>query len=509
MDGADSHRRSIGIDALFQYTGSGVQLFSGMVFYIIIVRIFNTSEVGALSLFLAIIGLFNLVFSFGLASAAQHFTSYELGRGDYASVKRTIYRILSFGVGLSVAGVLTLQFLAGEISIIFLHSVQYTDLVRVLSFVLFGNIIFGILNGMILGIQQFRISAIINIFIWITYYFGAIMFAIFYRSIGTIVFGWIIGVFLGVAVESLVIFSSVNRYLGKGKPVKSSHIVFYSGPIVFSGIISYGAAYADRFIVSGLISLSSLGVYNFALLVASAIGFISAPFANILVPKFSEYFGMGEKWKIASMAEVSSTLLSYFYVPSALGIAALAPIILNFLGGVQYVKGALPLQIIMVCTAIFVTQNIISQVIASIRKTKLFIYSSGFALIANIAFSFLLIPPFGLIGAALGYSSVYAITFSTLYYFSRKEAIVSFDSLGMLKVWVSAIIMSFIVYTISVLSEEHTFLLPVYISIGIIVYIGLTKIMGIFKEENKELVLALFPISFVRFKKILSIFILH
>ena len=216
------------------------------------------------------------------------------------------------------------------------------------------------MNGTILGIQQFRLSAIISIVIWLTYYFGALGFAVFLRSVDTIVFGWLIGISLGVVTELIVVLSSVKKYLGGGKPPSSTYIVRYSFPILLTGIISYGAAYADRFIVSGLLNLSALGVYNFSLLIASAIGFMSIPFNNILMPKFSEMFGKNEKEMIALIVGVSSTLLSYFYVPSALGIAALAPMILNLLGGGAYVMGADPLRIVMFFTAIFITQNIIT-----------------------------------------------------------------------------------------------------------------------------------------------------
>ena len=509
MDGSGSQTRFIGVDALFQYAGSGVQLFSGLVFYLIAVRLFNTASIGAIALFVAIVGLFNIIFSFGLNVASQHFTSYNLGKGDYASVKKTIHRILGYSFTLSIAGLATLQILAGEISVVFLHSASYTELVRILGIVLFGNILFGILNGTILGIQLFRLSAIISIVIWITYYFGALVFAVFLRSIDTIVFGWLIGIFLGVGIELTVVLSSVNKYLGAGKPPSNSYLFRYSFPILMSGIISYGAAYADRFVVSGLMSLSELGIYNFALLIASAISFLAIPFNNILMPKFSEFFGRGEKDRIASTSEVSTTLLSYFYVPSALGIAALAPIILNLLGGTQYVAGSMPLRIIMFATALFITQNIIVQAVASIRRTRLLLYSSSIALVGNIALSIVLIPPFGLIGAALGYSSVYAITFALLYYFARKESVVSLDLIGIAKVWTSAVLMFVIVDYVSDLMGLRILYLPMYVVLGALIYMGLARGMGIFRRENKELILSLFPSRLFMLRKLLLLIVLH
>lgn len=509
MDASGSQSRFIGVDALFQYAGSGVQLFSGFIFYIIAVRLFDTADMGAIAIFIAIVGLFNIVFSFGLSTASQHFTSYNLGQGDYPAVKKTIYRIIKYGLALSLLGLVTLEILAGEISVIFLHSAKFTELVRILGVVLFGNVLFGILNGMILGIQQFRLSAIISIIIWVTYYFGALGFAVYLRSIDTIVFGWLIGISLGVATELIVVLSSVKKYFKGGTPPSGSFIVRYSFPILLSGIISYGAAYADRFIVSGLLNLSALGVYNFSLLIAGAIGFMSIPFNNILMPKFSEMFGKNEKARIASTVAISSTLLSYFYVPSALGIAALAPVILNLLGGGAYITGADPLRIIMFFTAISITQNIITQAIASVRRTRLFLYSSGFALAANVILSIFLIPRYGLVGAALGYSSVYAVTFAILFYFAKKESVISIDARGMLTVWASAIIMFVVVDYLSYIMGLSIIYMPAYILLGAVIYVGLAKVIGIFKNENKELILSFFPSKSTLIRKLLFLLVLH
>lgn len=509
MDGVSSQTRFIGVDALFQYAGSGVQLFSGLLFYLIAVRLFDTAIIGAIALFVAIIGLFSIVFSFGLSTAAQHFTSYSLGKGDFASVKKTIYKILIYGFGLSIAGFITLQILANGISLVLLHSTSYIELVRLLGVVLFGNILFGILNGILLGIQYFRVSAILNIIIWITYYFGALIFAIFYRSIETIVFGWFIGILLGVIIELVFVLFSTKKYLDNGRSPSNAYLFKYSFPILLSSIISYGAAYADRFVVSGLMNLSSLGIYNFALLIATAISFIVFPFNNILMPKFSEFFGQGEKAKISSTAKMSYTLLSYLYVPCALGIAALAPMILYLLGGNNYTPGAMPLRIIMFSSALFATQGILTQTVAAIRKTKIFLYSSAFALTGNVLFSILLIPLFGLIGAALGYSSVYAITFIVLYYFARKEKLISIDVNGIFKIWVSSVLMFVTVDAASYITGFDLMLLPLYVLLGIIVYIMLTKYMQIFSKENKEHILLLFPYRYNRLKKILIFLVLN
>ena len=294
MEGTERRSGSIGLDAIFQYTGTGVQFFSGMIFYLIIVRMFSTTAVGAIALFLAIIGLFQIVFSFGLGTASQHFTSYSIGKADYAYAAKVFYKIITYGFVVSAVGFLALLILSPVISIIFLHSSSYTGLVKLLSIVLFGNILFSILNGTILGLQNFRLSALINIVIWIFYYFGSIFLAHFVHNLDSLIAGWSIGIFLGVIIELVLILKILSKFKGHSEPISSQLLMRYSLPVVLSGLIGYGAAYADRFVVAGLLNLSSLGVYNYALLISSSIGFLAVPFNNILMPKFSELFGRGK-----------------------------------------------------------------------------------------------------------------------------------------------------------------------------------------------------------------------
>ena len=311
-----------------------------------------------------------------------------------------------------------------------------------------------------------------------------------------------------MSVELLVVLASIRKFIDGGNPPSNVNLFRYSLPVLMAGIISVGAASADRFVVSGLLNLSSLGIYNFSLLIATSISFLAAPFNNILMPKFSELFGRGEIGKIAPLTEVSSTMLSYFYVPSALGIAALAPNILYFLGGSQYIGGSMPLRIIMFSTAVFITQNILTQAVASVRRTRIFIYSSGFALASNVIFSILLIPKYGLIGAAIGFSSVYGVTFVILYYFARRETVVKFDIYGLSKVWFIGFAMFSLVAYMSYVFGQSLYLLPVYVLTGAFTFMILSRVVGVFKREDHELILSLFPSNFRFVRRALTLLLL-
>ncbi|MCW6169359.1 MAG: oligosaccharide flippase family protein [Thermoplasmatales archaeon] len=483
--------RSLGGDALYLTVQSGVQLVSGAIFYIIIVRLFDTTIVGAIALMMAIVGLFSVIFSFGLGTAASHFVAFHIGREDFASARKSIQRIVLYGFLLSSLGFALTILLAPELSMIFFKSYSYVFIVRLLSTVVFGTILLGVLNGSLIGLELFRLSAIISIVVWSVYYFSGIFLAFFIRSIHSIIIAWIIGIFLGVVIEAVVLWRIQNRFPERGSVLSTNVLFMYSMPILFSSLMSYGASYTDRFVVAGLMHLSELGVYNFALLITSSVGFIATPFTTILLPKFSEFFAHGRLDAIRSNVRSSITILSFLYIPSALGIGALSPMILALLGGAQYTSGSYALTIIMFSSALFVGINVLSQSVSAIRKTKVFMFSSAAALASNVAVSIALIPIFGLVGASIGYSSVYASSFLMIFYFARKEGVSSFNLKSLGRIWISSLTMFAIVLLLVTLVSSSLYLLPVYIVLGAGIYLGLVKALKAIEHTDRDLLVSI------------------
>ncbi|MGC8608689.1 MAG: flippase [Thermoplasmata archaeon] len=494
----------IGTDALYQYTGAGAQLFSGALFYVVLVRFFSSTEVGAVALFIAIIGLFNLIFSLGLGTAVQHFVSYHLGRKEYATAKSVVFKILALGFVLSIIGLLFMFYMSTTISIAFMHTTRYSELIKLLSVVLVGNIIFGILNGAALGLQLFRASGIMNIIIWVTYYSVALLMGFLFRSLTYVVIGWMAGIFFGVAMYMYLIVTSTRNYMGSPRRLTPSLLFQFSIPILFSSIISYGATYIDRFIVAGLMPLSSLAVYNFALLIASSIGFLVSPLNNILLPKFSEFYGIGNRENIRSRTAIATTVISAIYVPAALGVAVLSRMIIVLLAGQYYEEGADAISIVTIFSAIFITSNVMTQLIAAVRKTKVFIYSSGAALVSNLVLSIILIPRFGIEGASIGFSSVYASSFFIVYYYAKKTGMFTSDIKGLAKVWGSSIVMAIIVLFLEFHFGTSLYLLIPYIAAGAIVYVGMIKATRLIKKDDGLFLGSLFPQSASFVKKFIS-----
>ena len=508
-----AEKEYVGISAIYQLLGNGVQVVSGSLFYIFAARIFPPSDLGVIALFIAIVGLFGIVFTVGLNSAITHFISSNLNSKVYSPGK-TLFRILVLGILLAFAGLLVVYAFSGYISIIFFHATSYTFYIKLLSIVLFGNIIFSILNGAIIGFEKFKISALISVVIWVIYYFGALTLAYIDRSLIDIIYGWILGLALGILIDFVYLLAILARgYMRKHhRTVGSRSIFVYAIPVLLSSIIGYGASYTDRFVVAYLLNTYYLGIYNFTLLIFSGISFIAIPFNNITLPKFSEFFGNDQRSFIKSNVGASSLLLTYFYTPVALGIAALSPIVLYYIAGPAYVSGQYALIVVMLVPTLFISQNLLIQAISSVRKTSFFLYSSLGSLVANVVFSFLLIPYFGLIGAAFGFSSVYVVSFIILYRLAKKEDLVQYNISGTMKIWASSILMFIIVYlALHFMVEKYgysLFILPFLILVGALIYTVVASRLRVFSKEEREFILSMFPDRLNSIKRVISFLVL-
>jgi len=499
-------RDSVSRGIVYQYANSIIAVLAGFFFYIYIIHFFTPEIVGVVALLLAIASLFNIVFSLGLGSGVQHFISYHLGRNEPEHIHKIIRRFSMIALVISIISLIFIWFSAPFFEYLFFHTNKYTLLIRFLGFDLFAMILNTILGGMLLGLQNFKSQAIRNIIGVIISYSSPIIFFMFTKNPLVIVIGWTLGNATSAILVASMLYKSLKK-LGKVSQGKYNvkAVFYYSMPIFISSLIGYGATYVDRFTVSYFLNLNELGIYNFGLLIVSAIAFITNPFGSILLPKFSEFYGRNDKESIRIYSSKASELLLTIYLPIALLIAAISPSILLFLSNKEYLPATWPIIIILLINSIFIVSNIFGPALQSIRKTRIFITSSGLALASNFIFSVLLIPKLQMIGAAIGFSSIYVMSFIVLYYYMRKYELIRFEKLKIIKIYISAFLMFIIMFIIQDRLGYSILKLVIYIILGFIIYLFLLKLLRIYNNDDIEFFMLLLPKSLQGLRKYLKL----
>ena len=494
---------TLGKGIVFQYAYFATLTLSGAAFYIYVIHIFPTSLVGSVALLIAILSLFPVIFSLGLQYGWQHFTSYEIGTGNSGGIGGIVSKALRIGLVLSAASVVSLIVTAHTISFLFFHSYAYVNLVYLLALDIPSAIMISFLNSIMLGLQNFRKSGIIGMVYVVSVYGVSIAALHATHSIYAIPFGWGAGYFIGALLYYMDIRGRVKSLPGTKFELKP--VFSYSLPLYITGILSYGAVYIDRLTVAYLKDLSSIGIYNLALLVASGTSILSSPLGGIIFSKFSEFHGRNDGEMIREGVRMSTNAASILYVPAALGISALSVPIIMLLAGSGYVQGALPLSIILVVNALFVIGGPLGNAMQGTRRTRVFIISTSFALLSNFILSFTLIPVLSLVGAAIAYSSTGAVSFAVIYFFARDAGLVKFDRRSLSRLWLSAGVMALAVYIIASFTDYRLLLLPLYVLAGLSIYIAMIHFTSALREEDRSMLVSLIPQRFKIIRKIVRL----
>lgn len=147
-------------------------------------------------------------------------------------------------------------------------------------------------------------------------------------------------------------------------------------------------------------TISAVGVFTVALTVAEMAAQLPPLIVSALLPRFSEQSGQGARDHMMRLYRTMTALMAVVMFPLCICLAAVTPALLPLVFGAEF-AGAVPVaSLLLIVTAINSLGGTTLQVILSLGKTRILLASNAVGLIGVILSSFLLIPHYGLMGAA-------------------------------------------------------------------------------------------------------------
>ena len=187
-----------------------------------------------------------------------------------------------------------------------------------------------------------------------------------------------------------------------------------------------------------------------------------------------------------------------------MGIAAVSRITLYLFAGPAYIMAYVPLIIIMFVTSLFIGTVILASAVKSVQKSRIFIFSSGSALLSNIILSIILIPRFNIIGAGIAYSSMIAVNFGIIYAYARRLKISNYDVETIIKIWCSSIVLFIIIFVAQFFVPYNIFSEIFLIIAGIGIYAMEIKFMRLIGTSERQFILSVVPSRFPFLKKLIN-----
>ncbi|MGO1057695.1 lipopolysaccharide biosynthesis protein [Planococcus sp. FY231025] len=391
------------IKKLFSFSiGSLLAAMIGIISIPILTRIIEPAEYGVATIFLTIGSLLGIITVFGLDQAFVRFF--------YTSRKKNLLK-KTFFISIMILGFLNLllNLFEGEISNYVSPQGNYAFLfsLYVFSYVLFrfSNLIlrmlqFGYRYSLILALQKFlEFVFIINF----AFFVSPSHYSILFGSITTMLVLSIIS--LGLSKSFWLID---DKELEKKQSVD---LVRYSLPLMLSTLMALLFQSFDKFFLNYWGSSEELGIYSAGFKLIAVLNILQTSFATFWAPVSLEQY-KNEPNNRKFFSDISK-IMTIVMITVAILVILLKDILVLFLGA-EYKNASSVIPALVLMPIMYTMSETTVQGINFSLKTHIHILVTGIALFINVILSIILIPKFGMEGAALSVGLAY-----TSFYFSR------------------------------------------------------------------------------------------
>jgi O-antigen/teichoic acid export membrane protein len=173
-------------------------------------------------------------------------------------------------------------------------------------------------------------------------------------------------------------------------------------PIGLAVFVSQGGQNISMLALGRLSSSREVGFYGAALGIAMMSRPLQMAYASAFLPRLSKQASeMSDKPLMSYGSGLRFALV--FGTPIGIATAMLAPLLISIFYGQQFVEGNHALRVLGVATILLFLNAYLWQVHAALGNQRNVLITSVISILVVIGFSFLLIPPFGIVGAALAF----------------------------------------------------------------------------------------------------------
>lgn len=374
----------------------------GLVFTPLLVRAFTQAQYGQFVSILAVIQIAENLVNVGLFQSTTKHTA-EADEGERTSVLvSSLFLSVSYALVVGTVLVVAASFVGGSLV------VDTAVVVILVGTMLFRNP-FEAVRGYLYGIRRERAAQVANVLRKTAYTIVGLAAAFSGFGVLAVVAGHPLSFVLGVLLVSLYLLWSVD-FEKQDLTIRvglTSRVARY-GFVNLIGFLAATLLYkVDILLIRFFIGETAVAEYQAAIFSAELIWVIPGAIQGVLLQDTAG------KWVDQSMNEINQTLrTSVKYGTMAIvllggGLLLLSREFLAVYFGSDYVTSTLPLQVLLFGAALYGLNRVYAPVLQAVGELKLQQATNVAALLLNVLLNLLLIPRFGVLGAAVGTSLSY------------------------------------------------------------------------------------------------------
>lgn len=406
-------------DSLIYGLGNAVLKILALITAPIFTRVFVPAQYGVISLIASIISFLSLFLLFGMDNAV--FVSFYQYKKEKKIVLSSAFWFL-FVWGLLL--VIPASFFSNQISLLTFKTTSYSIIFLITFWTAYLTLLINFAKVIFRLHFQAKTFAIVSIFNALVVTGLMILFVLYFKN-GLV--GYFLGSFIGTLLTALLTLYLIRADLKLTFSFKRlKEMVLFGAMVVPASLAFFVFDLSDRFFVEHYRGLVELGLYSIGINIAGLIVFFSFAFGQAWSPQVMKMYFSSRKIYNQFVPRFFVYYLIFFFSLAAF-ISLFGQEILKIFATPKFFGAATviaPLSLAMVFAA---TNQVTSLGINIARKTKYFASYTGLAAILNVILNFLLIPKFGMVGAAWSTAISYLFLTVAYYLISQKFIFLKLD----------------------------------------------------------------------------------
>lgn len=378
----------------------------------IIARVYGAEGNGAYTIALLLPTMLASLLNMGIGPANVYF----LGAGKVSPL--TAWRkTLALYIGLVVVGTLI-----GILVLLFFSESWFPGVPELLLWFALSIFPFSLLLGFVSsfyqGLQQFRQFNVVLLLQPVITLLGVILLV----ATGNKSIGWLLSAYLaGVCLTLLVSIKLLKPLLTSGTDQQSDYAkasLSYGIKAHLSNVVTFVNYKADIFLVNLFVGPAAAGVYVIAVQFAERLWILSTAVSTVLLPRLSQLSGDEERKKELTPLACRWTLTLTFI--GTLFLLIIAQPLIKVVFGEAFLDAVWVLVLLAPGVVLWAGARVLSNDIASRGRPEINFYISLLVLTINIVGNILLIPVYGIEGAAISTSVAYTVDFTAKFFIYSK-----------------------------------------------------------------------------------------
>jgi O-antigen/teichoic acid export membrane protein len=353
----------------------------------------------------------------GLNSAIVKFIPEFTVTKKFSNIRRMLALTAKIQFLLSLAIIATLWLLREYFAQNFFRNPASSEMVTVMLVFFFFYSFFQFFKSSFQGFQNMVLYALSEVmYIGLVFVSVAAIFSIFSPSALNAAYGYAAGM---VAASVLCLMLLSNILFKQGPPAGGDadknllkDLMKFSFPVMITGMVSMLMGYIDTICVTLFRGMEEVGLYQAALPTSQIMVYLSTALLAILFPVIAEMWARKKYSSVSGGMVILIKFMLIVVLPVATVFVAFPETVLAILFGAKYVAAASALQILSISFVFYTMGTILTTIANSIGKPIINAKTIAVSSLLNLFLNIMLVPSFGIIGAAFSTLISYFIYFS-------------------------------------------------------------------------------------------------